>query len=224
MEIKKSKNANLEKRRSTHILIGLILSLAFVWMSFEYKTYDSSDKFTDMRASIDVEEGVIIPTPPPKKLEPPKVIPPQIITIVDKSIDVPDYDFSSETDVDDEIDEPLLLTDDGDEEEDEPQIFVFVEEQPAFPGGDVALLRYLSTIEYPTQAIESETQGIVYITFVVEEDGNISNVAVKRGLGMGCDEESLRIVKNMPKWSPGKQRGRPVRVQMNVPIRFVIKN
>jgi protein TonB len=224
MEIKKSKNANLEKRRSTHLLLGLILSLAFVWMSFEYKTYDKSEKYTAMNTSIEVEEGVIIPTPPPEKLEPPKVIPPQITTIVDNTIDVPNYDFSSETDGDDIIDEPFLIGDDGDEEEDEHQIFVFVEDFPSFPGGDDALYQYLSTIKYPRMASESAVQGTVYISFIVEKDGSVTNVNLERGIGMGCDEESLRIVKNMPKWSPGKQRGLAVRVKMNVPIRFVLQN
>ena len=224
MEIKKSKNANLEKRRSTHLLFGLILSLAFVWMSFEYKTHDRSEKYTAMNTGIEVEEGVIIPTPPPKKMVPPKVIPTQITVVVDKTVDIPDYDFSSETGEDDIIDEPLLLSDDGDEEENERQIFVFVEDHPSFPGGDEALYQYLSTIKYPQMASESNVQGTVYISFIVEKDGSVTNVNLERGIGMGCDEESLRIVKNMPKWSPGKQRGRAVRVKLNVPIRFVLKN
>lgn len=224
MEIKKSKNANLEKRRGTHLLIGLILTLAFVWMSFEYKSYDKSDQMMVMGTFNTDDEDVIIQTPPPEKIEPPKPVPVSAAVIVENTIDVPDFDFSVEIDEGDEIEDPVFQ-DDGDESDgDELQIFVFVEDQPRFPGGDEGLHRYLSQIKYPKMAAEAGRQGIVYITFVVEKDGSVTNVALKRGIGMGCDKESLRMVKNMPKWSPGKQRDRPVRVEMNVPIRFVLMN
>jgi protein TonB len=92
---------------------------------------------------------------------------------------------------------------------------------PAFPGGDEARIRYLNeNIKYPQMARESGIQGRVFVTFVVEKDGNVTDVRVLRGIGGGCDEEAVRVIKNMPSWNPGKQRGKAVRVQFNMPILF----
>jgi TonB family protein len=103
----------------------------------------------------------------------------------------------------------------------ETQIFIVVESMPEFPGGDKALYKYLAdSLHYPRAAIENNIQGRVFVTFIIEKDGSISNVRVLRGIGGGCDEEALRVVQNMPKWIPGKQRGKPVRVQYNLPIKF----
>jgi len=95
---------------------------------------------------------------------------------------------------------------------------------PEFPGGMAALMKYLAeNIKYPSLAKESGIQGRVFINFVVEPDGAISNVKVLRGIGGGCDEEAVRVVERMPKWSPGKQRGKPVRVSYNLPVKFTLQ-
>ncbi|MBL7953994.1 MAG: energy transducer TonB [Flavobacteriales bacterium] len=100
-------------------------------------------------------------------------------------------------------------------------VFTVVEEMPEFPGGQEALMKYLSSrIEYPEEAMQENIEGIVFISFIVEQDGRISNVKSLRGLGGGLTEEAIRVVKGMPNWLPGKQRGAPVRVQYNLPIRF----
>ena len=97
----------------------------------------------------------------------------------------------------------------------------FVEEMPEFPGGQEALLTYLvKKVEYPKEAMDAKVEGNVYISFIVERDGKISEVKALRGIGGGCDEEAVRVVKSMPKWKPGKQNGKPVRVRYNMPIRF----
>jgi TonB family protein len=96
-----------------------------------------------------------------------------------------------------------------------------VELMPEFPGGQEALMRYLgSKIEYPVDAVENGIEGTVFITFVVEPDGRITNVMPLRGLGAGLTEEAIRVAKGMPNWKPGMQRGKAVRVQYNLPIRF----
>lgn len=106
----------------------------------------------------------------------------------------------------------------------EAEVFLIVEEPPTFPGGDAALYKWLGeNLKYPEEAKELGIQGRVFVSFVVEPDGSPSNVVVKRGIGGGCDEEAIRIVKAMPKWSPGKQRGQPVRVQFNLPIKFTLQ-
>ena len=106
----------------------------------------------------------------------------------------------------------------------EAEIFTIVEEQPSFPGGEAALMEYLAkNISYPPMAKESGIQGTVFVTFVVEPNGSVTNVKILRGIGGGCDEEASRVVKNMPGWKAGKQRGKPVRVQFNLPIKFVLQ-
>ena len=106
----------------------------------------------------------------------------------------------------------------------EPEIFTIVEEMPGFPGGDEKLFKYLGeNIKYPAMAKDAGIKGVVYVTFVVKEDGSIDGVKVLRGIGGGCDEEAMRVVKSMPKWKPGKQRGKNVRVQYNLPIRFTLR-
>lgn len=109
----------------------------------------------------------------------------------------------------------------AEEEISEPEIFMVVEESPQFPGGDEMRLKFLSeNLKYPQAAREASVEGTVYISFVIETDGTITNTRIVRGIGQGCDEEALRVIQLMPKWQPGKQRGKPVRVQFNMPVRF----
>lgn len=104
------------------------------------------------------------------------------------------------------------------------EIFTVVEEQPGYPGGEEARISFLQqNIKYPEEAKELGIQGRVFVTFVVEVDGSITDVRVLRGIGGGCDEEAVRVVRAMPKWVPGKQRGVPVRVQFNLPIKFTLQ-
>ena len=95
------------------------------------------------------------------------------------------------------------------------------EVMPEFPGGKEALFAYIGkNLKYPEQAVEEGIEGVVYVTFVVEVDGSIAGVKVLRGIGGGCDEEAVRVVRSMPNWTPGMQAGKPVRVKYNLPIRY----
>lgn len=106
----------------------------------------------------------------------------------------------------------------------EEEVFVVVEEDPEFPGGMDALYQYLaSNIRYPKQAKEEGIQGRVFVNFVIEKDGSVSNVKVLRDIGGGCAEEAMRVVQAMPKWKPGRQRGKRVRTQYTLPINFNLK-
>lgn len=217
MKNRKTKSADLENKRFTHLLIGLIISLSFVYYSFEYKTYNTQNIYIDQGITLVDDEDFIIQTE--RKLEPPPVKLTTSFVIIDKpDIDIPDIElYNIEGDNDDTlefltfIEEPLDI---------EPDFFVFVEEQPSYPGGEIELMKYLSTITYPELAKEARTQGIVYISFIVEKDGVISNITLERGIGSGCDKAALKIVEKMKKWNPGKQRMRPVRVKLNLPIKF----
>lgn len=101
--------------------------------------------------------------------------------------------------------------------------FTVVEQMPEFPGGQEAMFTYIGKeLKYPEKAQEAGVEGVVYVSFVVEKDGSIGNPKVLRGIGYGCDEEAHRVVKGMPNWNPGKQRGEAVRVQYNLPIRYTL--
>src|SRR5205085_12283823 len=102
-------------------------------------------------------------------------------------------------------------------------IFTVVEEMPSFPGGEEKLFEYLSKIKYPAIAKENGISGRVYVTFVVDKDGKIRDVKTLRGIGGGCDEEAIRVVSAMPDWKPGRQNGRNVAVQYNLPVNFNLK-
>jgi protein TonB len=106
----------------------------------------------------------------------------------------------------------------------EEPIFTVVEQQPEFPGGISEMYKYLGkNIKYPSAASRANVSGKVFMTFVVNTDGSIQDVQVLKGLGFGCDEEATRVVKSMPKWKPGRQSGRPVRVKYNLPINFQLE-
>jgi periplasmic protein TonB len=102
-------------------------------------------------------------------------------------------------------------------------VFTLVEEMPQYPGGDNARIKFLQdNIIYPKFAKEAGIQGTTYVTFVVNEDGSVSDVKIARGIGGGCDEEAVRVTRLMPKWEPGRQSGKPVRVQFNMPVKFTL--
>lgn len=110
-----------------------------------------------------------------------------------------------------------VITDEGDPE----KIFLVVEQPPEFEGGLQELYKFLyANIRYPAQAMRMGIEGNVYVSFVVDATGQISEVQIVKGIGAGCDEETLRVVKMMPPWKPGKQRGRPVKVRFSLPVKF----
>jgi len=122
------------------------------------------------------------------------------------------------------IDEPVGNSDVKQVTEEDPnKIFTAVEQEPSYPGGLDKFYAYLGrNIHYPAVAKENNVQGKVFLTFVVERDGSLTDIKVLRGIGSGCDEEAVRVLRAAPKWKPGIQNGRPVRVQYNVPITFTL--
>jgi protein TonB len=110
------------------------------------------------------------------------------------------------------------------EEEEETQVFFIVEDMPEFPGGEAALRQFIaSAIKYPVIAQENGIQGRVYVTFVVNTDGSVADAKIARGVDPSLDKEALRVVNTLPKWKPGMQRGKAVRVSYTVPINFVLQ-
>jgi len=229
MKTKKTEKADLENKRLIFRELGLIIALGLVLLAFSLKTYDKTQAELYQRQMVDIPED-IIPITEQKPPEPPKVQPPQIISTiniveneaeVDETI-VIDAEADERTEVPEYI--PPVPVQKDEESEEAGEIFYVVESMPSFPGGEAALYEYLArSLEYPNQAKEAGIQGRVFLTFVVERDGSITDVKVLRGIGGGCDEEAIRVVKNMPGWTPGKQRGLPVRVQFNLPIKFTLQ-
>ena len=224
MEAKKSKKADLEHKRVIFIQIGLIISLAVVLYAFEYKSYEKKELDLGVRIIEDVTEEIIPITE--QKVEVQKIVAPKTITvinIVDDDVEIEDdIDIDIEADDDTEIEEYVPIEEE--EEAEEQEIFLVVESPPSFPGGEAARKRFLGeNLKYPQMAKESGIQGKVYVTFVVEPNGSVSGIKILRGIGGGCDEEAIRVTKLMPTWIAGKQRGKPVRVQFNMPIKFTLQ-
>lgn len=225
MEKKKTVKADLENKKGLFMQIGLVLTLAGVLVAFEWKTYEALD-VSNLVQTVDViEEEVIIQTE--QNTPPPPPPPPEVTTeleVVDDDKEIEnEVEINAESKEEAAVEVYIAPVVEAEEEEPETTIFQVVEEQPGYPGGDEARLRYLSeNIDYPVIARESGIQGTIFLTFVVERDGSITDVKVLRGIGGGCDEEAVRVVKNMPKWNPGKQRGKEVRVQFQMPIKFIL--
>lgn len=223
----KSSKADLESKRFIFKEIGIIIALGLVLWAFELKSYEGQEIDIQMRIADDTPEEMIEITlqkhtpPPPKPIQQTTVI-----EIVENDIEVEDeIEIDVEADQDTEVEEyiPLAIVEE-DEEEEEAPVFNVVESMPQFPGGNAGRIAYLNeNMKYPLMALESGIQGKVFVSFVVEKDGSITDVKVLRGIGGGCDEEAIRVVQNMPKWNPGKQRNVPVRVQFNMPIHFILR-
>ncbi|MDA3905280.1 MAG: energy transducer TonB [Bacteroidales bacterium] len=224
MEQKKSDKANLENKRTLFLEIGFVLALALVFFAFEYKSYDKVE-YTNLERTVDDTQEEIIPITEQKVKPPPPKPPPQvtIINVVEDDVEVEDdIEINIDFDEDDAMVEFQFVEEE--EEIEEQHIFLVVENMPEFPGGEAAMYKFIgNNIDYPRMAKESGISGRVFVTFVVERDGSVTDVQILRGIGGGCDEEAVRVIKMMPKWTPGKQRGKPVRVQYRMPIKFTLQ-
>jgi protein TonB len=148
----------------------------------------------------------------------------EVLTIVEDDVEIEEeFEFESTEANDETIIDAVPVIDDEEEEKDE-QVFVVVEDMPEFPGGELALRKWIANhIDYPVIAAENGIQGKVYVTFVVDKDGSVSNARIARGVDPSLDQEALRVVNSLPKWKPGMQRGKPVRVSYTVPINFQLQ-
>ena len=205
------------------IQIGMVISLLVAWMAFEHKSYDKREIDPSLlNREVVLDEEMVEITKQEEQKPQPVEMPKQTtqLEIVQDDVEVDDIEINAEVEQNEVIEE-YVAPEVVDEEVVEQEIFKIVEEMPSFPGGEAKLMEYVSkNIKYPQIARETGIQGRVFVNFVVEPDGSVSNVTVLRGIGGGCDEEAMRVVKNMPKWKPGKQRGKAVRVQYMLPVNF----
>ncbi|MCQ2312748.1 MAG: TonB family protein [Paludibacteraceae bacterium] len=221
MQLKKSSKASLEDKKFTYVLMGLILVLsicyvAFEWTEKEVTKYEVADTEFAFEEELDIQQTQQETTPPPP---PPPVKEVEVLNVVEDDVETETIEISSE---DNNTDTVVIAPPVQVEEEEEEVVFVIVETMPEFPGGQQALFKYLSeNIKYPAIAQENGIQGRVICQFVVNKDGAIVDVEVVRSGGdASLDKEAIRVIKSMPKWKPGKQRGKAVRVKYTVPVNF----
>ena len=226
MEEKKSPKANLENKKLMFTQIGLIISLLIAWGVFEFKiTANREIDESLLNREIVMDEEMVEITKQEEQKPQPVETPQQTtqLEIVDDNVETEDININAEVEQN-EIIEEYVAPEVVEEEVVEQEIFQIVEEMPQFPGGEAKLMEYVAkNIKYPQIARETGIQGRVFVGFVVEPDGSISNVKLLRGIGGGCDEEAMRVIKSLPKWKPGKQRGKAVRVSYQIPVFFKLQ-
>lgn len=226
MEEKKSPKANLENKKLMFIQIGMVISLLIAWLAFEYKNDDKREIDESLFNREIVEDLEMTEITKQEEQKPQPVELPKQTTqleIVQDDVEVEDIEINAEVDQQEVIEE-YVPVEVEEEEVQEQEIFQIVEEMPSFPGGEAKLMEYVAkNIKYPQIARETGIQGRVFVGFVVEPDGSISNVKLLRGIGGGCDEEAMRVIKSLPKWKPGKQRGKAVRVSYQIPVFFKLQ-
>jgi len=228
-EVKKSPKANLEVHKGTYILMGFVLGVSLLFFAFEWSTQtsklDESILVQDVTAEEEIEITRRDPIPPPPP-PPPEPETPEIIEVVEEEVettlDIKVEDDQSQRQLQAYVPPPPPKPK---QEEVTDEIFVVVENQPEFPGGNTAMMKFLGdNIKYPVIAQENGIQGRVICNFVVEKDGSITDVQVVRGVDPSLDREAMRVIKQMPRWTPGKQRGQAVRVRFTLPVVFRLQN
>ncbi|PCH70611.1 MAG: energy transducer TonB [Bacteroidales bacterium] len=238
MNPKKNPKADLEKLKSLFFEIGLAMALAFTLISFEWPS--RVKEVVEIRNLIDLKlDEEIIPITRQEEIKekpklPPKIQLTDVITIVENDteleteLEIVEEDLNQETEFKIASQEVFV----EEELDDEIKIFVIVEEMPIFRPdicknnveGNLELYRYInSSIRYPVIAQENGITGRVFVSFVVGKDGSISKVELLRGVDPSLDREALRVIQNLPKFEPGKQRGKPVKVSYSTVINFVLQ-
>ncbi|MDO4948684.1 MAG: TonB family protein [Bacteroidales bacterium] len=227
MEVKKSKKADLEGKKSTWLLVGYVLILAILFVAFEWSERDMKVTTDTGIADVVFEEEMIPITEQEQKVTPPPPEAPkveEVLEIVENDANVEESTIQASDDMEKAVEIKYVAPVVEEEDPEEQQIFQIVEEMPEFPGGMAECLKFLAkNLKYPTIAQENGVQGRVIIQFVVNKDGSIVDPVVARGVDPYLDKEALRVVSTMPKWKPGKQRGKEVRVKYTVPVSFKLQ-
>lgn len=218
--VKKYSYVDINKRyKPTFMALGFIFVFGFLflvinWREIEEKTISTLSELVDIE---DNENEAPItqhqPPPPPPPVVEIKAVPEEELI---KEVEIEEVEMEEEEEVEEVFEE--------EPEEEEEEVFMIVEDMPQFPGGgQAALMKYIvENMEYPQMAIDNDVEGTVLVKFTVDKDGSIDDVSVQRGIGAGCDEAAMEVIESMPSWSPGKQRGKAVKVSMVIPVRFKI--
>ena len=234
MEIKKSQKADLEGKKSTSMLIGYVILLAAIFVEFEWTQREKKVVDLEPVFSAAVEEDMIPISKQPEVVAPPPAAAPkiaEIINIVENETEL----VEEEVETSEEMNQAIApVTGTGGvastgptsvgpvvEAVEDETIHTVVEENPEFPGGEMACMKWLQeNIKYPSICVEQNIQGRVIATFVVNRDGSIVDIQIVRSPDPYLSKEAERVLKIMPRWKPGRQRGKPVRVKFSLPVTF----
>ena len=216
MKAKKNPKISIERKRGLFFQIGLVITLLVVLVAFEWKSYEKTD-YSLGQLQMDDLEDEMIPITRQEEKPPPPPPPPEIIEIVEDEVEI-----ENELEVEDtDTDENEFI--EQEEEEDSDEVFLVVEQMPVFPGGDLGLMKFIQkTTKYPPIAKENDITGKVFVSYVVNKKGKVTNVKVVRSVDKYLDAEAVRVVKLLPYTTAGKQRGLPVNVQYTIPINFTL--
>lgn len=216
MEVKKNKEADIEQIRSSLFMVGLNYIAGIVLAAFTFQSISDDNGLGDLNSksanNVYQQEEKKEETPPPVETPQVDVPPPVTENIVEEEnteeepitvVEVPPIEIAEET---------VIV---------EEEIIEFPDVEAEFVGGAQAMMKYIQqNIQYPATSIEMNEQGKVYLSFVVEADGSISNVSIERGVSIDIDKEAKRIVRSMPKWTPGEAKGKKSRTRCRLPINF----
>lgn len=229
MITKKTDKADLEKKRTVFLQVGFVISLSLILLAFEWTTTTKAVSSLGTLAAANIEDEMIPVTrqeevkPPPP---PPKPQVTEILNIVEDDVEIEDELEIEDSEADENMEIEMV---EMEEEEEDAPVFFIVEDMPIFmpekcktkEEGDAELNRYIAThVKYPQIARENGIQGRVYVSFVVSKTGKVTEIKILRGVDPALDEEAVKVIKSLPPFSPGKQRGKPVKVAYNVPINF----
>jgi protein TonB len=228
MELKKNEKANLERKKTLFLQVGLIIALIVCLGAMEWTSGQKKDSvFSGMtEEAIEEEQIPVTEETPPEEMPPPEVTVTDLFEIVEDDVVIEnEVRFEDDETSEDKVVEIYAPVLQAEEEEVEDEIFVIVEDMPKFRGGDINKFRdwVQKRVRYPELAAENGIQGRVFITFVVEPNGTVSNVSISRSVDTLLDEAAKEAVMASPKWEPGMQRGRPVRVRYSIPIIFQLQ-
>ena len=239
MEVKKSAGADLERHRPTAFILGLIVALSLLLVALEYSSNPIGDEVGDTEFDEMAQDYEMMPpeeqqdynvsapvTPTPALTEMLNVVDEEVATDLPEEKDKVQNDITN-SDVEDAKnemappDDPTAPTLDG--ENDNPLNFQVVERLPEFPGGPMELMKWLTkNLRYPSQALSQKQQGEVMVQFIINRDGTLSDFKVTKSAGTALDSEALRVMRMMPKWTPGEDHGRKCRTLFIIPVVFKI--
>lgn len=224
MSAKEERIAKRKGEKTLFFTIGLCISLLLVILAFDWKIYTKADHEALRREADHFDNLVEIPQTAQPVPPTPRVDQVEFIEVADEEVIEDQIELNLDLEITEEavIQQVVVSVPEFVEvEEKAEEIFTIVEQQPSPVGGMAAFYKYVGdNLKYPEMASRMNIQGRVFVQFVIEKDGSITDVQVVKGIGAGCDEEAVRVVSQAPAWEPGKQRGRPVRVRMILPIVF----
>ena len=236
MEIKKSKEADLERERSGFVLLGLLFAFSSIYIAFEWANVEKQEVTNDDIVKMDIGDEEMAPQttqpdlPPPPPAAAPAMLDPVIEFNVNKNATSTNVQIASSEDEGHEVAaapapaiQQVVVA--PVQKEDVQQVYTHVDKKAEFPGGETALYGYLSqNIHYPEAARENGIQGAVFLQFTVNIDGSIEDIEVKRSPDVSLEKEAIRVVKSMPRWAAGENNHKKVRSRFILPIQFKLGN